>query len=562
MKFTKFIIPVLLVGILFSCSKEEGLTIEDTNATDTLELLADLSVYEDSSLGMYKGVFTTTDSQNRGTVKIEVINEKTSRASITYLNGEVELFTGIVAEQDELATAREVSLLFNSSASSFIFNVNNDGSNPIVIDASSYSQFSFITVVKENVRGAVVPLTGSYTSEGGPSGTWSIIFNTGNGEGDDTDITSQTIFNGQDFGSTTGIEQSECDTIADVTNCTIEGMYTSLGVDIEWTGTHTYLSLEDCSSAMGTWSTPTATGTFITDTMCRPENDLCMDATIIVCGDTNFTGTTANASQEGDPDIFCTTSTSDAGGVWFIYTGTADGNVITLDTAGSTFDTKLFVYTGTCGELVCFEGDDDDSPDGNRSRVIFVEEEGVEYFINLNGFLASTGNYVLGISCEPPVIIECGSDLIDSGGIDGNYSNNEIIQETITAEPGEVVTLIFSQFNLETGFDFLRIFDGPNESSPEITVTNDGVVALFSGYTGTSLEGESVTSTGNTITVLFTSDSSVTRQGYQAEVSCGPPSRTGSLQQTITKEERNQRPPLSLERQLELKQKALEKSKQ
>jgi len=277
MKLTKLFASLILVGVLFSCSDEE-LTIEDTSVTENLDLVADLSTYTESSFGMYKGVFTTADSQDRGTVEIKVINDETAKASITYLNGVVEFFNGTVQQQTGLTTEREMSIVFNSTnsrSSSFVFTVSDNGSNPTITDASSNSKASLITVVKENTRGAVVPLTGSFTTDAMSvtvaSGTWSIIFNTGTGEGNDTDITTQTIFNSLDFGSATGSEQSGCTTTAGggSTTCTVAGMYTALGIDITWNGTHSYTTVLDCSTSSGTWSTANGlSGTFSTDVQC------------------------------------------------------------------------------------------------------------------------------------------------------------------------------------------------------------------------------------------------------------------------------------------------------
>lgn len=276
MKLTKLFTSLLLVGVLFSCSNEE-LINEDASISENLDLVSDLSSYSDSSLGMYKGVFTTTDSQERGTVEIKVVNEEIAKASITYLNGVVEYFEGTV-QQNALTSQGEMSILFNSinsRSSSFVFNVSDNGSNPTIRDASSNLKPSLITVVKENTRGAVIPLTGSFTTDAMSatvaSGTWSIIYNTGTGEGNDTDITTQTIFNTIDFGSTTGSEQSGCivSSGGGATTCTIEGMYTSQGIDITWSGIHSYATTPDCSSSSGTWSTANGlSGTFMTDESC------------------------------------------------------------------------------------------------------------------------------------------------------------------------------------------------------------------------------------------------------------------------------------------------------
>lgn len=355
MKLTKLFTSLFLVGVLFSCSKEE-LTIEDTSALDSLDLVANLSTYEDSSLGMYKGVFTTADSQDRGTVEIKVINDETAKASITYLNGVVEFFNGTVEQQTGLTTNGEMNIVFNSRNSrnsSFVFNVSDNGSNPTITDASSNSKASLITVVKENTRGAVVPLTGSFISDatGGAGGTWSIIFNTGTGDVDDTDITTQTIFNALDFGSTTGNEQSGCTTTTagGVTTCTVEGMYTSQGIDITWDGTHSFTTAADCSSASGTWSAGGSSGTFSTDAQC-----------IFPCEGTlnTFAGTTGDIFDNVTLDA---TATSTAMGT----IGTdADIDNVTLDithTFDGDLDITLVSPAGTLLDLTSGNGGSDDN---------------------------------------------------------------------------------------------------------------------------------------------------------------------------------------------------------
>lgn len=66
---------------------------------------------------------------------------------------------------------------------------------------------------------------------------------------------------------------------------------------------------------------------------------------------------------------------------WFIYTPTANHTVtITTDISANTprKDTRLHVYTGTCGSLTCFSGDDDSGTDFS-SVAIFNVTAGTSY---------------------------------------------------------------------------------------------------------------------------------------------------------------------------------------
>jgi len=94
--------------------------------------------------------------------------------------------------------------------------------------------------------------------------------------------------------------------------------------------------------------------------------------------------------------------------------------------------------------------------------------------------------------------------IYDSGGPNDPYSDNEFYTFTIAPCDAEEVTLYFDMFNTENNYDFLKIYDGPNTSSPQI-----------GNYTGTNAPS-SVTATSGTMTLQWTSDISVTYPGFTA----------------------------------------------
>jgi hypothetical protein len=70
-------------------------------------------------------------------------------------------------------------------------------------------------------------------------------------------------------------------------------------------------------------------------------------------------GTTVNATFDGT--AFCGT-TNTAPGVWYTFTnnvGNGNNRVILNTCTGTTFDSKLTVFTGTCAALACVTGNDD-----------------------------------------------------------------------------------------------------------------------------------------------------------------------------------------------------------
>lgn len=97
------------------------------------------------------------------------------------------------------------------------------------------------------------------------------------------------------------------------------------------------------------------------------------------------------------PDPICADNGAGAtAGEWYVYTAPSNYTlVVTTDLAvNSGGDTRFHVYTGTCGSLVCYAGDDDSGTVGNGylSYDEFVVMAGETYYIafdnrwNANGF--------------------------------------------------------------------------------------------------------------------------------------------------------------------------------
>src|SRR6056297_3155309 len=103
----------------------------------------------------------------------------------------------------------------------------------------------------------------------------------------------------------------------------------------------------------------------------------------------------------------------------------------------------------------------------------------------------------------------CSGTLYDSGGASGNYSSNETETITICSDNSAPVEMTFTSFETESGFDDLTIYDGPNTGNPVLGV-----------YDGNDLQGQTVTASGNCLTLTFSSDGSVTDPGWEAEISC------------------------------------------
>ena len=104
----------------------------------------------------------------------------------------------------------------------------------------------------------------------------------------------------------------------------------------------------------------------------------------------------------------------------------------------------------------------------------------------------------------------CTDSIFDMGGPERNHYDNE--QYTYTITPGENVltTLNFTQFELETGYDSLWLYDGSSINAP-----------LIGSYSGTSGPG-TIQSSGTSITLRFKSDGATVKHGFKAIYSCSP----------------------------------------
>jgi N-acetyl-anhydromuramyl-L-alanine amidase AmpD len=93
--------------------------------------------------------------------------------------------------------------------------------------------------------------------------------------------------------------------------------------------------------------------------------------------------------------------------------------------------------------------------------------------------------------------------LTDSGGQEGNYSNDERRIVTIEVEDAEAIELTFTEFELEENYDFMWIYDGASVFSP--------LIGRFNTHSP-----DTVRSTGNAITLEFRSDCATTAAGWLA----------------------------------------------
>ena len=94
--------------------------------------------------------------------------------------------------------------------------------------------------------------------------------------------------------------------------------------------------------------------------------------------------------------------------------------------------------------------------------------------------------------------------LTDSGGSGGRYQNFEDCSFTISASPGDTITLSFSAFDYENFYDTLKVYDGTSAASPSL-----------GSLTGSSLPADLVANSGS-MHIVHDSDFSITDDGFVA----------------------------------------------
>jgi hypothetical protein len=167
-------------------------------------------------------------------------------------------------------------------------------------------------------------------------------------------------------------------------------------------------------------------------------------------GTTN--GYTIGASKEpGEP-----AHAGDVGGrsVWYNWTAPATGPV-DFNTAGSTFDTTLGIYTGNAlTALTAIAHNNNDVGALLSSRVDFPAVGGTTYRIAIDGFGADSGNLTLSWDMESQLGIA-------APGLDGN------VRITFTGVNGQKYALLVSS-NLDTWFtQAIRTMSGNSEEYTE-----------------------------------------------------------------------------------------------
>ena len=231
-----------------------------------------------------------------------------------------------------------------------------------------------------------------------------------------------------------------------------------------------------------------------------PDNDECINATAIACGDIVMSST-ANATDSGGnaaPDVF------------YVLTGTSSNEEVIASLCGSSYDTVIRIFDACDGTEV-FTNDDSC---GLQSEITFTSDGETDYYIMVEGFGTNSGDYTLTINCQSssdPCDTEEVPELFWTGAVDTNWENmsnwdgnsapgltvfaDVVIPSGVSNYPiltvgQDLYILECSSLLVETGASLIV--------NPNVEVTNDGVVSnegevtFESNATGTAYIGSGV----------------------------------------------------------------------
>ena len=271
-------------------------------------------------------------------------------------------------------------------------------------------------------------------------------------------------------------------------------------------------------------------------------NDDCTGAITVTCGQT-IAGTTLNALADASPA--CVGAPNN--GIWYKFVGTGINTTISL--CGSSYDTKLLVYTGACGTLTCLDGNDNYC--GNQSQLSFTSLTGVTYYILVTGATTTGGSFtmnincgsaILNLSCPSAVIVPCASSVPTpnpasctvtstcQGGVTVTWQNDVVFAGTCPNKYTITRTYLASDQcgNTATCTQLITIND---ITAPSITCPNSMSVSCASLVPAPNIAlVSSSDACGGTVTISFVSDAisaqtcanryTITRT-YRATDACG-----------------------------------------
>ena len=169
------------------------------------------------------------------------------------------------------------------------------------------------------------------------------------------------------------------------------------------------------------------------------------------------------------PPTVCGEPFYDSGGASGNYSNNQNQTTTLIPDIPGTAITATFTFFATeacCDDLSIYDGPDATYPllgtfAGTTLPGPFTSSDpsGALTFVFDSDFSVTAGGWAADITCTT-IAPACGDTFYDSGGVSGNYSDNENVTTIIAPDTaGYTVTTTFTSFNLAGG-DTLEVFDG------------------------------------------------------------------------------------------------------
>jgi len=150
-----------------------------------------------------------------------------------------------------------------------------------------------------------------------------------------------------------------------------------------------------------------------------PENDNFSNALSITGIPSSVTGTNRFASKEIDED----NHGGNAGGrsVWWVWSSPVSQEVM-VDTFGSSYNTTLGVYRGSQINNLSLIAGNDNAASGTQSAVTFTADEGIFYYIAVDGSNGASGDVALNLTSTDSIIYPLQVSINGNGSVQSNIA--------------------------------------------------------------------------------------------------------------------------------------------
>jgi hypothetical protein len=244
----------------------------------------------------------------------------------------------------------------------------------------------------------------------------------------------------------------------------------------------------------GTFTTPAA----------PPANDACADAIDVTCGSTTSGTTTAATNENTAVCGISGVTTQNTPGVWYRYVG--DGSEVTVTTCSpnvTTGDSRIAVFSGSCGALTCVGGNDDASLAGCStnslaSTVTFNTVSGTNYYILVYAYTSLSLSFELSVECTSACSPATTNDDCDTALALTVGAPIAITTDNSCATPTLGLAYPSCSGIFNTYYDTWYYFDTDNSTAFDITLSNPTGTTGFAVYSGTCGALTQVTGSCNT----------------------------------------------------------------